>query len=68
MPNKKLKKIQTDKVRDVVRDNDIANEIIRSKEPVYRPDKENFCINNDDELVKIETALRKCKRVGVFDN
>lgn len=69
MSNKKLKKISIGKIRDVVRDDDIANEIIKNKEPVFSHNKKNFCISaNDDELIKIEAALRKCKRVGVFDN
>ena len=69
MTNKKLKKIPIGKVKEVVRDDDIANEIIMSKESVYRHGKENFCISNDnDELIKIEAALRKCERVGVFNN
>lgn len=68
MINNKLKKIPAEEVKNVVRDDDIATEIIRTNESIFLYSKENFCISNDDELIKIESALRKCERVGVFDN
>jgi len=65
----KLIQVHTSEVSGMVYDNEVAREVERTNEPVYLTSSNISSIGEeDDELVKIEVAVRKCKRVGVFDD
>ena len=65
---KKLKKISYSEVEKVVYDKDAAMELKENNESIYKADYKNSCVGKvDDDLVKIEVAMRKCRRVGVFE-
>ncbi|MCK4501001.1 hypothetical protein KAU11_10930 [Candidatus Babeliales bacterium] len=64
---KKLKQIKIDDVKNFTIDKDIVKDAQKTDRPIFKlTAKERF--TKTDELVEIEVAMRKCRRVGVFKN
>jgi len=64
---KKLKQIKVDDIKNFTIDKDIIKDAQKTNQPIFKlAAKERFAKTNN--LVEIEVAVRKCRRVGVFKN
>ncbi len=63
----KLKQIETRELEGIIIDKSIVKEIKETKEPVYKiSSSASTEIKNSNQLINIEIALRRCRRVGIF--
>ena len=60
-----LRPVSFSKVKSIIPDRVLVRRLQNNKETVYFIDSKSLVIKTDD-LLKIELALRKCKRLGVF--
>lgn len=62
-----LKQIEFQEIEGIIVDKEIPKEIKENKEPVFKINSSsNAEIETPDQLINIEIALRRCRRVGVF--
>lgn len=60
-----LRLVSFNKVKTIIPDKTLIRRLQNNKEKVYFVEPTNLVMKTDD-LLKIELALRKCKRLGVF--
>lgn len=63
----KLKQIEIQEIESIVIDKDIAKEMKETEEPIYKINSDTSAeIKTPNQLINIEIALRRCRRVGMF--